>query len=56
MFEPYSVDAAKHIWPEHLKDIFDRLDDLNMDHGFPAGARAFVAQEVIDFGTFICLI
>lgn len=26
-----------------------RLDDLNVDHGFPAGARAFVLQEVIDF-------
>ncbi|XP_065336314.1 alpha-amylase A-like [Cloeon dipterum] len=47
----FRVDAAKHIWPEHLKDVMDRLNDLPVEQGFPAGARAFVAQEVIDFGT-----
>ena len=43
-------DAAKHIWPADLKAILDRLDNLPTDQGFPVGARAFVYQEVIDFG------
>ncbi|KAF4520994.1 hypothetical protein B566_EDAN002490 [Ephemera danica] len=47
----FRVDAAKHIYPDHLYEIFNRLDNLNEAHGFPPSARAFVAQEVIDFDT-----
>ncbi|CAG7825995.1 unnamed protein product [Allacma fusca] len=46
----FRIDAAKHVWPEDLKVIFDRLNNLPTDHGFPSGARAFVVQEVIDNG------
>ncbi|XP_059475319.1 alpha-amylase A-like [Neocloeon triangulifer] len=47
----FRVDAAKHIWPEHLADVMNRVNDLPEAQGFPPGARPFVAQEVIDFGT-----
>ncbi|KAF7281564.1 hypothetical protein GWI33_004532 [Rhynchophorus ferrugineus] len=44
----FRVDAAKHMWPDDLDYIFGSLHDLNTDHGFPSGARAFIFQEVID--------
>ncbi|XP_026327369.1 alpha-amylase 1-like [Hyposmocoma kahamanoa] len=46
----FRIDAAKHMWPSDLRVIFDRLHNLNTDHGFPAGARPYIYQEVIDFG------
>lgn len=46
----YRVDAAKHMWPEDLEIIFNRVRDLNTEHGFAPGSRPFVYQEVIDMG------
>ncbi|XP_076259627.1 alpha-amylase-like [Rhynchophorus ferrugineus] len=47
----FRVDAAKHMWPADLDAIFGSLDNLNTDHGFASGARAFIFQEVIDTGS-----
>nr|ACL14798.1 alpha-amylase [Ephestia kuehniella] len=46
----FRIDAAKHMWPEDLRIIFDRLHNLNTDHGFPANARPYIYHEVIDYG------
>lgn len=46
----FRIDAAKHMWPEDLKVIFSSLKDLNTEFGFEKGARAFIFQEVIDYG------
>lgn len=46
----FRVDAAKHIWPQNLKDMYESLKPLNTAHGFEDGARAYIAQEVIDLG------
>ncbi|XP_073971162.1 alpha-amylase 1-like isoform X1 [Rhodnius prolixus] len=46
----FRVDAAKHMWPAQLKEIYDQLDDLSTDAGFSAGSRPFIYQEVIDYG------
>lgn len=40
----------KHMWPSDLENMFGRLNNLNTAHGFPAGARAFIVGEVIDYG------
>lgn len=47
---PFSIDAAKHMWPSDLKVIYSKLKNLNVNHGFPHNARPFVFQEVIDYG------
>ncbi|XP_012282130.1 alpha-amylase 2 [Orussus abietinus] len=46
----FRIDAAKHMWPQDLKIIYERLDNLNVDHGFQADARPYIFQEVIDMG------
>ncbi|XP_039449670.1 alpha-amylase A-like [Culex pipiens pallens] len=46
----FRVDAAKHMWPEDLEVIFNRLKNLDTSFGFAAGSRAFMMQEVIDGG------
>lgn len=46
----YRIDAAKHMWPGDLRIIYERLHNLNPGHGFPAGARPYIYQEVIDLG------
>jgi len=38
------------MWPAHILSIVERLDDLSTAHGFEAGLRPFVVQEVIDLG------
>lgn len=45
------VDAAKHIWPKDLAIIYSRLHNLSTEHDFPAGARPYIYQEVIDMGS-----
>lgn len=45
----FRMDAAKHMWPSDLQIIYSSLKDLNTDY-FPAGSRAFIFQEVIDYG------
>jgi len=46
----FRVDAVKHMWPKDLYQIYSRLRSLNTAHGFAAGARAYIVQEVIDLG------
>uniref|UniRef100_A0A336LMX9 Alpha-amylase n=1 Tax=Culicoides sonorensis TaxID=179676 RepID=A0A336LMX9_CULSO len=46
----FRIDAAKHMWPQDLEYIFNNLKDLNTEFGFERGARAFIFQEVIDYG------
>ncbi|KAF4520996.1 hypothetical protein B566_EDAN002492 [Ephemera danica] len=46
----FRVDAAKHMWPGDMENIMGRLTNLNTDHGFAAGSRAMLFQEVIDLG------
>jgi alpha-amylase len=38
------------MWPADMKAIFDQLNNLPTDQGFPAGSKPFVFQEVIDLG------
>ncbi|XP_071823678.1 alpha-amylase 4N-like isoform X3 [Apostichopus japonicus] len=45
----FRFDAAKHMWPEDLGNIYGRLHDLSTDY-FDAGSRAFIVHEVIDKG------
>jgi len=45
----FRVDAAKHMWPGDLANLFSRLHDLRSDT-FGAGQRPFIVQEVIDQG------
>lgn len=46
----FRVDAAKHMWPEDLKDIYGKLKPLNTSFGFMNDSRPFIYQEVIDLG------
>lgn len=46
----FRVDAAKHMWPGDLQIIYGRVRNLNTAFGFPANARPFFTQEVIDLG------
>ncbi|XP_063830685.1 alpha-amylase 2-like [Ostrinia nubilalis] len=46
----FRIDAAKHMWPQDLEIIYNRLKNLNTDHGFPENARPYIYQEVIDYG------
>nr|AAB60935.1 amylase [Aedes aegypti] len=47
----FRMDACKHMRPEDLKSIYDRLKPVNAMFLFPPGARPFIFQEVIDLGT-----
>lgn len=47
----FRIDAAKHMWPEDLDNIYGRLNNLNTKHGFSSNTRPFIYQEVIDLGT-----
>ncbi|EAT40611.1 AAEL007673-PA [Aedes aegypti] len=46
----FRVDAAKHMYPQDMEVIFNRLKNLNTNFGFAPGSRAFLMQEVIDGG------
>ncbi|XP_018335150.1 alpha-amylase-like isoform X1 [Agrilus planipennis] len=46
----FRIDAAKHMTPSDLKVIYDSLNDLNTEYGFPANSKPFIYQEVIDLG------
>lgn len=45
----FRVDAAKHMWPQDLASIYNRLNNLNAGV-FGGGVRPFITQEVIDLG------
>jgi len=40
------------MWPTDLQYIYNQLNDLNTDQGFAPGTKAFIYQEVIDYGAF----
>lgn len=46
----FRVDAAKHMWPEDLRVIYNRVKNLNIAHGFAGDSRPYIVQEVIDLG------
>ncbi|XP_032674906.1 alpha-amylase-like [Odontomachus brunneus] len=46
----FRIDAAKHMWPNDLKAIYDNLQDVNPTHGFRPNTRPYIYQEVIDYG------
>ncbi|XP_017466646.1 PREDICTED: alpha-amylase-related protein [Rhagoletis zephyria] len=46
----FRVDAAKHMPAKDLKIIYDRVRNLNIEHGFARNTRPFIYQEVIDHG------
>lgn len=47
----FRIDGAKHMNPNDLKVIYKSLKNLNTAHGFKAGARPYIMQEVIDLGS-----
>ncbi len=42
------VDACKHMWPEDLDYIFDRVNNLDT-RWFPANTQPYMYQEVGSF-------
>lgn len=46
----FRVDAAKHMWPHDLEQIYGQLKSLNTKHGFAPNSLPYIAQEVIDLG------
>ncbi|KAK9680363.1 Alpha amylase, catalytic domain [Popillia japonica] len=46
----FRVEASTSMWPSDLESIFNRLNNLNTDHGFDVGSRPFIVLEVIDLG------
>lgn len=38
------------MWPRDLEYIYTNLHNLNTGHHFPANARPYIYQEVIDYG------
>lgn len=46
----FRVDAAKHMWPGDLMEMFNRLKSVNTEHGFKPNSKPYIALEVIDFG------
>ncbi|KAL4707764.1 hypothetical protein ACJJTC_001710 [Scirpophaga incertulas] len=46
----FRVDAAKHMWPNDLKEIYKKLKNLNTEFGFAPHTKPFIYQEVIYYG------
>lgn len=46
----FRIDAAKHMWPDHLHAIYENLKNLNQDYFPGSPRRPFIFQEVIDNG------
>lgn len=42
----FRVDACKHMWPDALSAIFERLHNLKTEW-FPADSKPFIYQEVL---------
>ncbi|XP_042319987.1 pancreatic alpha-amylase-like isoform X2 [Sceloporus undulatus] len=45
----FRIDASKHIWPEDINAILNKVNNLNT-RWFIKGSRPFIYQEVIDLG------
>ena len=41
----FRVDACKHMWPEDLEYIYERISDLSTNAGFPSNTRPFIFNE-----------
>lgn len=48
----FRVDAAKHMWPEDLKKLYEKLKSLNTKYGFKPDTRPYIYQEVISMTDF----
>ncbi|XP_053676132.1 alpha-amylase I-like [Anopheles nili] len=46
----FRMDASKHMWPDDLEAIYNRLLPLNPAFEFPMFADPYIYQEVIDLG------
>lgn len=46
----FRVGSCKHMWPNDLKLMYQRVRDLPWQMGFEEGARPFIVQEVNDNG------
>ncbi|XP_011141982.2 alpha-amylase A [Harpegnathos saltator] len=46
----FRIDAAKHMWPDDLREIYRKLQNVERKHGFRANSRPYIFQEVIDYG------
>lgn len=46
----FRVDAAKHMSPRDLENIYVRMKNLNTSFGFVPKLRPYIVQEVIDLG------
>ncbi|CAH0389449.1 unnamed protein product [Bemisia tabaci] len=47
----FRIDAAKHMWPDDLAQIFSQLKDVSLDGG-KTRQRPFWALEVVDDGSY----
>jgi alpha-amylase len=41
----FRLDASKHMWPEDIKAVLDKLNNLNTKW-FASGSKPFIFQEV----------
>ncbi|KAL1137765.1 hypothetical protein AAG570_009461 [Ranatra chinensis] len=46
----FRVDAVKHMWPADVQYIYSKVKSLSTVHGFKAGTKPYIYQEVIDLG------
>lgn len=49
----FSIDAAKHMWPNHITKIASYLNFLNQYEGFAYLTPPFIYQELIEGGNRI---
>ncbi|EEZ98454.1 alpha-amylase [Tribolium castaneum] len=42
----FRIDAARHMWPSDLREIYSNLKNLNTEFGFAENLRPFIYQEV----------
>lgn len=47
----FRIDRAKHIRPSDLKVIYSRLNNLNVEFGFPPNTRPFFYHDLVDIGS-----
>ncbi|XP_077978331.1 alpha-amylase 2-like [Glandiceps talaboti] len=45
----FRIDVSKYVWPDDLEAIYNELNNL-VTPTFPAGSRAYIYQEVVDYG------
>lgn len=50
----FRIDAASHIWPQDLKEIYSRLKNLNTKYYFQENVKPFIYQEASSMGELQC--